>query len=318
MLYEQVKKDIFSANSTNHHHSNNNTELSLSHHHESIQAPSVTTIVLLQVQASMVQVISKLRSENKKPIRNMVKLPLRWGFLVGLLVVDNVARVLHVDQEMAYIQQLNEKNHQDASSTTTSDDDDTPIDDNESLDNHRHTQFIIPTKSKSSTIPLSSSYQQRNLYPMKSSSSDLLSKSPHLAPPPLPVLLKSSNGLRVRSRKTSSPAALLTQSSATVPTTPTTLHNNPSSQRQSYVRQRSISNNIHDGSNRIKQQQTDLNNKMKQQTVRRVNTQRELKIISPSVSSSTSSNVIRRQTSFNNLNDKKVKRSPSYSKKSKS
>ncbi|CAO3618812.1 unnamed protein product [Cunninghamella echinulata] len=309
MLYEQVKKDIFSHNELVMNNHNN--------HNDNIHPPSVTTIVLLQVQASMIQVISKLHGDNKKPIQSMVKLPLRWGLLVGLLVVDNVARVLHVDEEMANLQQQSDHPSQqqqpntNPTSSFSSSDDDNESTTSSILDNHRHTQFNnnnIPQKSYSSTIPKSSSSSSTlHIYPSTStgSLSTTSPSSPLLAAPPLPILLKSSDGLRVRSRKISSPPVLNNQQKqqSTTTTTTTTFSSQP---KINGVRQRSISNNLHDGGNRLQQH-----------TVRRVNAQRELKVISPSVSSSTS-NVIRRQTSIHNLNDVKVKRVPSTTKKSKS
>lgn len=269
MLYEQVKKDIFSHNELVMNNHNN--------HNDNIHPPSVTTTVLLQVQASMIQVISKLHGDNKKPIQSMVKLPLRWGLLVGLLVVDNVARVLHVDEEMANLQQQSDHPPQQQQTNTnfsslSSSDDDNDSTTSSILDNHRHTQFNnnnIPQKSYSSTIPKSSS-STLHIYPSTSTGSLSTSSpsSPLLAAPPLPILLKSSDGLRVRSRKISSPPVLNNQQKQQ--STTTTFSSQP---KINGVRQRSISNNLHDGGNRLQQQQ---------HTVRRVNAQRELKVISPS------------------------------------
>ncbi|KAI8073378.1 hypothetical protein BC940DRAFT_291181 [Gongronella butleri] len=95
MLYEQTKRDVFYPGGAVHLGGGPRD----GHSNDDGPSPSVTTIVLLQVQASMIQAISHLH-KTKSQIPQVVQTPLRWGLLFGLVVVDNVARALHVEQEM--------------------------------------------------------------------------------------------------------------------------------------------------------------------------------------------------------------------------
>ncbi|KAG2227623.1 hypothetical protein INT45_002308 [Circinella minor] len=71
-----------------------------------IRHPSITTLMLLQCQVSLIQAISTIPSK-RQPTTNFVKLTvssgqqvLRWSMLCGLFVLDNVSRVLGVENEM--------------------------------------------------------------------------------------------------------------------------------------------------------------------------------------------------------------------------
>ncbi|ORX47139.1 hypothetical protein DM01DRAFT_1385912 [Hesseltinella vesiculosa] len=218
MLYEHTKRDVF-CQETQLIHGDVGTQPG----HDGA-VPSVTTIVLLQVQASMIQVISRLH-QSKEHIPQMVQVPLRWGLLLGLVVVDNVARAMHVDQEMVTVR----GNMEDQSTVYTSDDqqeDDTPPTFSSLYQRGasaitapahslQHTPrvstsaSVLPTRRSSSMT--SAPMHQDLVIPQRSQSTSFLSSyspsSPLLAVQP-PLVSQSSQGLRVRLRKTSSPPNL--------------------------------------------------------------------------------------------------------------
>lgn len=100
MLYDKSDHGLF-CNSALSSISRSQEQLQSSHkwHTRKTQAPSVTTTVLLQAQASMIQTISKLKTQKKGFFAQMVQAPLRWGLILGLYVVDGVASVLRLDQD---------------------------------------------------------------------------------------------------------------------------------------------------------------------------------------------------------------------------
>lgn len=292
MLYDQAKRDIFSSPSPTVAHHN-----PLPHSHDSssnpnnkadqdanapVHAPSVTTIVLLQVQASMIQVISKLKTQ-KKGITTVVQVPIRWGLLFGLLVVDNVARALQVDQEMACLQHSDEQTNSDGNTVTEEEE----IDEGGSLTyvedltiggasyqhnhHHHHTHHQtasyppLPQRSQSATTANSKHYHNYpfslNHQPSLSASvSASLPTSPLLAIRP-PMVSQSSEGLRVRLRKVSSPPVL---------TNGRPVLSNLQSQRAP-----ASSNNLHDTTRSAKSSTKPL------PTVRRITAQRDLAVASP-------------------------------------
>jgi hypothetical protein len=172
----------------------------------------------------MIQVISKLKTQ-KKGLTTVVQVPIRWGLLFGLLVVDNVARALQVDQEMACLQHSDEQTNSDGNTVTEEED----IDEGGSLTlvegltiggasyqhNHHHQPAFwppLPQRSQSATTANTKHY---NNYPfslnhqpsLSTSVSSSLPTSPLLAIRP-PMVSQSSEGLRVRLRKVSSPPVL--------------------------------------------------------------------------------------------------------------
>ncbi|ORZ18882.1 hypothetical protein BCR42DRAFT_450015 [Absidia repens] len=317
MLYDQAKKDIFCNSSPP-----TSQQKQHSHHYKGdqdgnapINAPSVTTIVLLQVQASMIQVISKLKAQ-KKGITTVVHVPIRWGLLFGLLVVDNVARALQVDQEMACLQHSDEQTICDANTITEEDDvlDDGSLTSTDDLSvgmsyqqpaSYHHQQQPVLQRSQSATTAntkqsqhyqYSSSLYQHGLTTSVSSSPP---SSPLLAIRP-PMVSQSSEGLRVRPRKTSSPA--LTNGRPIL---------SPAQQQRAIIGRgpggghvRSLSNNLHDivsarPVSRSTSTNTSTSTTKPSPTVRRITAQRELGVASPPPASS---NGLRRQASLHDLN----------------
>ncbi|KAI8339379.1 hypothetical protein BC941DRAFT_511747 [Chlamydoabsidia padenii] len=59
-------------------------------------APPVTTTVLLQAQASMIQMVSRLKTKESE-MTPMIRAPIRWGLLFGMLVVDGMGYVLRLE-----------------------------------------------------------------------------------------------------------------------------------------------------------------------------------------------------------------------------
>ncbi|KAI8327774.1 hypothetical protein EDC96DRAFT_531346 [Choanephora cucurbitarum] len=78
-LYDRARQDLFD---TTHEHITT--------------VPSITTICLLQIQANIIQVLAYLPHHDKAVLKQC----LRWILLITLLLLDNLARILNVDQEM--------------------------------------------------------------------------------------------------------------------------------------------------------------------------------------------------------------------------
>ncbi|CAO3597985.1 unnamed protein product [Absidia cylindrospora] len=316
MLYDQAKKDIFCNSSPP-----TSQQKQHSHHYKGdqdgnapINAPSVTTIVLLQVQASMIQVISKLKAQ-KKGITTVVHVPIRWGLLFGLLVVDNVARALQVDQEMACLQHSDEQTICDANTVTEEDD---LLDDGGSLTStddlsvgmsyqqpasYQKQQPVLQRSQSATTANTKQSQHYQyfsSLYQhgLTTSVSSSPPSSPLLAIRP-PMVSQSSEGLRVRLRKTSSPPALTNGRPIL----------SPAQQQRAIIGRgpggghvRSLSNNLHDvGSARLvsKSASTTTSSTKPSPTVRRITAQRDLGVASPPLASP---NGLRRQASLHDLN----------------
>jgi hypothetical protein len=293
MLYDQAKRDIFSSPSPTvaqhkplpHSHDSSNIPNNKADQDANapVHAPSVTTIVLLQVQASMIQVISKLKTQ-KKGITTAVQVPIRWGLLFGLLVVDNVARALQVDQEMACLQHSDEQTNSDGNTVTEEEDIDeggslTYVEDlmiggasyqhNHHHHHHTHHQTAsyppLPQRSQSATTANTKHYHN---YPfslghqpsLSTSVSSSLPTSPLLAIRP-PMVSQSSEGLRVRLRKVSSPPVM---------TNDRPVLSNLQPQRVSVS-----SNNLHDTT------RSGTSSTRPLPTVRRITAQRDLAVASP-------------------------------------
>ncbi|KAI8086978.1 uncharacterized protein B0P05DRAFT_533161 [Gilbertella persicaria] len=73
--------------------------------------PSITTICLLQIQASIIQVLAYLPYSSSWSLQTILKQCLRWTLLIGLLLLDNIARVLNVDTEMMALRSNNDYYH---------------------------------------------------------------------------------------------------------------------------------------------------------------------------------------------------------------
>lgn len=97
MLYDKVRQDLFEENQQTN-----------------LRTPSITTICLLQIQAYVVQILSTLppirdtRTSSPfqqvfMPIRSVIRNTLRWILLIMLLLLDNIARLLNVEREMAQV-----------------------------------------------------------------------------------------------------------------------------------------------------------------------------------------------------------------------
>lgn len=111
-LYDKVRQDLFENNS-NHNQ------------REKIKTPSITTICLLQIQAYIIQILTNLptftikKSPNRSlsiyyliqqkklyatsSLKSILIQCLRWFLLIILLLLDNIARILNVEGEMAII-----------------------------------------------------------------------------------------------------------------------------------------------------------------------------------------------------------------------
>ncbi|CEP07890.1 hypothetical protein [Parasitella parasitica] len=111
-LYDKVRHDLFEDNASRSQR-------------EKFKTPSITTICLLQIQAYIIQILTNLPTFTIKKLPNQSssiyyliqqkKLHvisslksaliqcLRWCLLIILLLLDNVARILNVEGEMAHI-----------------------------------------------------------------------------------------------------------------------------------------------------------------------------------------------------------------------
>lgn len=96
-LYDKVRQDLFEETQQSR-----------------LRNPSITTICLLQIQAYIVQILSTLpplrdtRTSSPfqhlfKSIRSVLRDGLRWILLILLLLLDNMARLLNVEREMALV-----------------------------------------------------------------------------------------------------------------------------------------------------------------------------------------------------------------------
>ncbi|KAI7896124.1 uncharacterized protein EV154DRAFT_493569 [Mucor mucedo] len=94
-LYDKVRQDLFEETQQTN-----------------LRTPSITTICLLQIQAYVVQILSTLPpirdTRTSSPfqrvfmtIRSVIRNALRWILLIMLLLLDNIARLLNVEREMA-------------------------------------------------------------------------------------------------------------------------------------------------------------------------------------------------------------------------
>ncbi|SAM03877.1 hypothetical protein [Absidia glauca] len=100
MLYDKSNHDLFCNSAvSNINRSQEQGRPSHKWHTRTAHAPSVTTTVLLQAQASMIQMISKIKTQKKGLLASLVQVPVRWGLLLGLYVVDGVASALRLDQD---------------------------------------------------------------------------------------------------------------------------------------------------------------------------------------------------------------------------
>ncbi|KAI8884836.1 hypothetical protein K501DRAFT_284652 [Backusella circina FSU 941] len=102
LLYDRVRDDIFE------------NQQQQQHHHRTVVIPSITTIALLQLQAYTIQLLTLIPQQRQQrqssgilasilrrysPL-NVIRQTLRWILLIGLLLLDNVARILNVESEM--------------------------------------------------------------------------------------------------------------------------------------------------------------------------------------------------------------------------
>ncbi|KAI8328912.1 hypothetical protein BC941DRAFT_457557 [Chlamydoabsidia padenii] len=290
MLYDQAKKDIFYGPSSpsTHHKLQSHSQHSYGNHSNKadqdangpVHTPSVTTIVLLQVQVSMIQVIARLKKQ-KKGITTVVRAPIRWGLFLGLMVVDNVARALQVDQEMAYLQQSDEQTNSDGNAATEEDD-------AGSLASMEDLSVggaypPLPQRSQSATTANTkyNHYSSSHLPGLSASVSSSIPSSPLMAIHP-PMVSQSSEGLRVRPRKISLPTVMTNERPIL-----------------SNVQQRRLITDLGDGQQVSQDPPKSLKSSNKASpTVRRVNAQRDL----ASTSSPATQNGLRRQTSQHDLN----------------
>lgn len=94
-LYDKVRQDLFEETQQTN-----------------LRTPSITTICLLQIQAYIIQILSTLppirdtRASSSYQrlivsLRSVIRHCLRWILLVILLILDNIARILNVEREMA-------------------------------------------------------------------------------------------------------------------------------------------------------------------------------------------------------------------------
>ncbi|KAI8879403.1 hypothetical protein K501DRAFT_276600 [Backusella circina FSU 941] len=108
-LYDRVKQDIFEEEC----HNNNKATI----------IPSITTLFLLQLQASIIKIVTMLPPKRTQDTETLfeayapsclIRQSMRWLLLAGLLFLDNVARLLNVQDEMNRISRRGgnkKKNH---------------------------------------------------------------------------------------------------------------------------------------------------------------------------------------------------------------
>ncbi|KAF7727323.1 hypothetical protein EC973_007632 [Apophysomyces ossiformis] len=107
VLYDRAKSDLFVQN---HHRAF--IDGAPYDDTKPVYRPSITTIFLLQVQASIIQAISALPPKHAGAARRFLVVALaqqvlRWALLFSLLVLDNVAHILNVEGEMADVKEKN-------------------------------------------------------------------------------------------------------------------------------------------------------------------------------------------------------------------
>ncbi|OBZ83674.1 hypothetical protein A0J61_08276 [Choanephora cucurbitarum] len=90
-LYDRARQDLFDT----------------THDHHTTTVPSITTICLLQIQANIIQVLAYLPHHDKAVLKQC----LRWILLITLLLLDNLARILNVDQEMKDLKKKKQNRH---------------------------------------------------------------------------------------------------------------------------------------------------------------------------------------------------------------
>ncbi|KAI8145643.1 hypothetical protein BJV82DRAFT_601729 [Fennellomyces sp. T-0311] len=109
LLYDRARNDMFQKDDSQVKRVRSLFERDEEQEEErsvAVRQPSITAIMLLQCQVSLIQAITALPAK-RKPTTDFVKLTvssgqqaLRWSMLCGLFVLDNVSRMLGVENEM--------------------------------------------------------------------------------------------------------------------------------------------------------------------------------------------------------------------------
>lgn len=319
-LYDKVRQDLFEEREQ-----------------VKIRTPSITTICLLQIQAYIIQILANLPPINAKPANNnliattatlsfflvykqkrlhvitsmksMIRQCLRWLLLVVLLVLDNIARLLNVEGEMADISASKENgsatsastngvvrrsrhHHQDYHRLELEDDDDDEEEDGE-LDDYRRSStdttyrddyylrkkssFILNKKSDQCTSGTNVNLNN-NSEPTSPSSirrtSVTLPPSPINSPTPNFVLQPRQGGSSSNSNGAAKPSSTIIAKSnnnnnGESPILAPSRVNGNSNNNNNRHRTRSLSNNMID---------TIVNKQQQQQKLRRITGQREITV----------------------------------------
>lgn len=250
-LYDKVRQDLFEDNS-NHNQ------------REKVKTPSITTICLLQIQAYIIQILTNLptftikKSPNQSlsiyyliqqkklyaisSLKSILIQCLRWFLLVILLLLDNIARILNVEGEMANI--TARQGHQLIPQEQEEEEDDDFDDDTFSTETYHHDPCANakPNNNGSSEPP---SPTKRTL---------VSPSSPINSPTPNFVVRKTRHSF------TNAPVPTPASTSAAIEESPVF---GPSRTRVGHIR--SLSNNM-----------VDQKNPMSPQKLRRITAQREI------------------------------------------
>lgn len=109
-LYDYARNDTFLTTRGGHnqharHFLYNDDTMAMMKTESSSNAPSITAILLLHMQVSLIQLISSLPTKRHHGMIfarfiTHVQQAVRWMLLVGLLILDNVSNMLGIDKEM--------------------------------------------------------------------------------------------------------------------------------------------------------------------------------------------------------------------------
>ncbi|KAG0174752.1 hypothetical protein DFQ28_002394 [Apophysomyces sp. BC1034] len=307
VLYDRAKSDLFVQR-------NNHAFLDGPPYNDTkpVYPPSITTIFLLQLQASIIQAISALPPRTAGAARrffvvSLAQQALRWALILGLFVLDNVAHVLNVDNEMADIKQRQQEDEQSSHHLTyitaestgsdngllhtsfTTEGPDFPVEQDEEVredhaakDKSNDYTNPLPMSIKSDTLQLSRQRCPRpcceNLELVKSIKATCSMPSSPSSPTPTFSYPPSI----ARSRKISSPSALTTG-----PVAPKKVDHSATSgmaQKHNHVRSHSIPNidmdeeNAQNAADKVQPRGGSMSSQLltSHHTLRRTNAQRDL------------------------------------------
>lgn len=108
-LYDYAKNDTFPTTRGYNQHAKhliyNDNSAAMMNTENNSNTPSITAILLLHMEVSLIQLISSLPAKRQHGMRfarsiTHLQQAVRWMLLVGLLILDNVSNMLGIDKEM--------------------------------------------------------------------------------------------------------------------------------------------------------------------------------------------------------------------------